>query len=211
MLDHSTQFTGEIFNFTGNGSPSGSDEIDLKDIKFSSVHDSYNAGVLTITDGTDTAKLDFSGSHTLANFKLASDGTGGTILYDPPVLPSDASASAPNSTEASSAAKPAAESLALNMDGLVDDAFAFKPELGANLIANSANVHLAEADRLLPDAELQSLLNALHADQSVSLFQTVNAEHLVTTGSGHHDTATLANPYPTDLHASILAFYQTIG
>jgi hypothetical protein len=39
---------------------------------------------LTVTDGTDTAKLTFNGSYTLANFKLANDGSGGTIVYDPP-------------------------------------------------------------------------------------------------------------------------------
>ncbi len=33
----------------------------------------------------DTAKLIFNGSYTLANFKFASDGSGGTIVYDPPV------------------------------------------------------------------------------------------------------------------------------
>ena len=83
-LDHSSTFTGKISNFTGNGSLSGSDQIDLKDVKYSSVHDSYANGVLTVTDGTDTAKLTFNGSYTLANFKLANDGSGGTIVYDPP-------------------------------------------------------------------------------------------------------------------------------
>ena len=41
--------------------------------------------MLTVTDGTHTAALDFNGSYTLANFKFASDGSGGTIVYDPPV------------------------------------------------------------------------------------------------------------------------------
>ena len=42
-----------------------------------------------MTDGSgDTAKLNFNGSYTLANFKFASDGSGGTIVYDPPVTPS---------------------------------------------------------------------------------------------------------------------------
>jgi serralysin len=84
-LDHSATFSGLIFNFSGNGSLSGSDQIDLKDINFNLVHDTYAAGVLTVTDGTNTAELDFNGSYTLANFKFASDGTGGTIVYDPPV------------------------------------------------------------------------------------------------------------------------------
>jgi VCBS repeat-containing protein len=84
-LDSLTAFTGVIDNFTGNGSLSGSDQIDLKGINFNSVHDSYSNGVLTVTDGTNTATLDFNGTYVLANFKFASDGGGGTIVYDPPV------------------------------------------------------------------------------------------------------------------------------
>ena len=88
-LDHSSTFTGKIFKFTGNGSLSGSDHIDLRDVKYSSVHDSYSNGVLTVTDGSgDRAKLSFNGSYTLANFKFANDGSGGTIVYDPPVTAS---------------------------------------------------------------------------------------------------------------------------
>ena len=64
-------FSGEIFNFTGNGTLSGSDQIDLTNIKFNSVKDSYANGVLTVTDGNgDTAKLSFNGSYTLANFEF---------------------------------------------------------------------------------------------------------------------------------------------
>ena len=89
LLDHSSTFSGTIFKFTGTGALSGSDQIDLKDIKYSSVHDSYANGVLTVTDGSgDAANLNFNGSYTLANFKFASDGSGGTIVYDPPVAPS---------------------------------------------------------------------------------------------------------------------------
>jgi Tryptophan-rich Synechocystis species C-terminal domain len=83
-LDNPSTFSGTIFNFTGNGTLSGSDQIDLKGINFSSVHDTYSNGVLTVTDGTHTDALDFNGSYTLANFKFASDGYGGTIVYDPP-------------------------------------------------------------------------------------------------------------------------------
>jgi serralysin len=89
ILDHSSTFSGEIFNFTGDGSLAGSDQINLKDISFNSVHDSYANGVLTITDGTNTAELNFNGSYTLANFKFANDGSGGTIVYDPPAPPSN--------------------------------------------------------------------------------------------------------------------------
>jgi hypothetical protein len=44
----------------------------------------YANGVLAVTDGNKTAKLSFSGTYTLANFAFASDGSGGTIVYDPP-------------------------------------------------------------------------------------------------------------------------------
>ena len=102
-LDQPSTFTGEIFGFRGNGSLSGSDQIDLINIKYNSVHDSYANGVLTVTDGSgDTDKLSFNGSYTLANFKFASDGTGGTIVYDPPVPPSSSqSASAATSDNTS--------------------------------------------------------------------------------------------------------------
>ena len=83
-LDSPSTFDGVIYNFTGNGTLSSSDQIDLKGINFNSVSDSYSNGVLTVTDGTHSAALDFNGSFTLANFKFASDGSGGTILYDPP-------------------------------------------------------------------------------------------------------------------------------
>ena len=44
---------------------------------------------MTVTDGTNTDKLNFNGSYTLANFSFASDGRGGTIVYDPPATTSN--------------------------------------------------------------------------------------------------------------------------
>ena len=84
-LDQPSTFTGEIFGFTGNGQLSGSDQIDLKGINYNTVQDSYASGVLTVADGTNTVRLSFSGSYSLGNFEFASDGDGGTIVYDPPV------------------------------------------------------------------------------------------------------------------------------
>ena len=102
ILDSSSLFMGQINGFTGNGRLSGSDQIDLKDINFSSVSDSFSNGVLTITDGTDTAHLDFNGSYVLANFKLASDGNGGTTVYDPPVTSSASTTGATPPTQGTS-------------------------------------------------------------------------------------------------------------
>ena len=84
-FDQPSTFTGEIFGFTGNGQLAGLDQIDLKGINYNAVQDSYAGGVLTVADGTNTVRLSFSGSYSLGNFEAASDGDGGTIVYDPPV------------------------------------------------------------------------------------------------------------------------------
>jgi hypothetical protein len=95
-LDRPSTFSAEIFGFTGNGSLSGSDQIDLKGIHYNTISDRYANGVLTVADATgDTAKLKFNGSYTLANFDFANDGKGGTIVYDPPVPSSGQSTTTP--------------------------------------------------------------------------------------------------------------------
>ncbi|HEU0207813.1 MAG TPA: hypothetical protein VFQ78_02440, partial [Candidatus Udaeobacter sp.] len=88
-LSNPSTFSGEIFGFTGNGTLAGSDQIDLAGMNYNTVQDSYANGVLTVTDGTHTDTLNFSGSYSLANFKFASDGSGGTIVFDPPVPSGD--------------------------------------------------------------------------------------------------------------------------
>ena len=85
LLDHPATFTGQISGFTGDGTLLGSDHIDLKGIAFSGLQDSYNNGVLTVSNGPNSANLHFSGTYTLANFHFVDDGQGGTIVYDPPV------------------------------------------------------------------------------------------------------------------------------
>jgi hypothetical protein len=46
----------------------------------------YSKGVLTVSDGTHVAKLNMIGNFTLASFHAASDGSGGTLITDPPLL-----------------------------------------------------------------------------------------------------------------------------
>jgi hypothetical protein len=61
----------------------------LKGINYqsSSFTESYDAkaDTLTVSDGTHDATLHFNGTYQAANFSFASDGDGGTIVYDPPV------------------------------------------------------------------------------------------------------------------------------
>ena len=91
-LHNSAVFSGTIFNFTGDGTLSGSDHIDLTDININNLQQpSFTNGVLTVSDGAHTANLQFNGSYQLANFKFADDGSPqhGTIVYDPPVSSDD--------------------------------------------------------------------------------------------------------------------------
>ncbi len=88
-LDNPSSFHGTIAGFTGDGTLAGSDQIDLKGIDYqsSSFADSFNAATdtLSVSEGADSATLHFTGIYQAANFSFTSDGTGGTIVYDPPV------------------------------------------------------------------------------------------------------------------------------
>ena len=88
VLDLASSYTGDIAGFATTQS------IDLTDIDFAAgVTISYassnkrnTGGVLTISEGANTVRLDLEGSYTLANFHVASDGNGGTLLTDPTVV-----------------------------------------------------------------------------------------------------------------------------
>jgi large repetitive protein len=73
------------------------DTIDLADINFSGGGPTlaFSKGVLTVSDGTHTAKLNMVGNFTLASFHAAPDGSGGTLITDPPLLGGTPPASPP--------------------------------------------------------------------------------------------------------------------
>jgi beta-glucanase (GH16 family) len=148
-LDHSSTFSGEILSFTGTGMLSSSDQIDLRDVKYSSANTSYASGVLTVADGlSDTAKLAFSGSYTLATFKLASDGSGGTIVYDPPITQTSQQAGGPEDA------------------AVLPEAFQSRAALFANFIASSfvapgANAAILPTQQ--PSSEPPLLLSPRHS------------------------------------------------
>ena len=167
---------GTIFKFTGNGSLSGSDQIDLRGVKYSSINDSYTNGVLTVTDGSgDTAKLNFNGFYTLANFKFASDGSGGTIVYDPPVTPS--------SGQNTAAPGPAAPSATIGTAETLDPAdlpgIAFNVQSTLGYLPNS---NQAGAIPSLPEA-IQSANIALLGSYMASIFATASDHHDACRGS----------------------------
>ena len=88
-LDSPSTFAGQIIGFTGDGTLTGSDQVDLPNMSFSNaiqLASSYDpsTGALTVTNDATVAVLHFMGSYSQANFKFASDAHGGTIVYDPP-------------------------------------------------------------------------------------------------------------------------------
>jgi hypothetical protein len=90
ILDHATQFTGKIYGLTGNGDPNASDILDLKDVSYGSgttvsFSGTSAGGVLTVNDGLGhVANINLVGNYLTSTFNLSSDGTGGTLVIDPP-------------------------------------------------------------------------------------------------------------------------------
>jgi hypothetical protein len=94
-LDAPASFNGQISGFTGDGTLAGSDQIDLVNLTYSNAIQSSSTyststGLLAVNNGASTIDLHFIGNYSQANFKFASDGHGGTVVYDPPVLSSGA-------------------------------------------------------------------------------------------------------------------------
>jgi hypothetical protein len=82
-LFDSPGFAATIRGFGG----ANADKIDLRDINFNSgsFHMSFNAAkdILTVTDGSHTAKLQFFGKYAIGNFHASFDGANGTLIVDP--------------------------------------------------------------------------------------------------------------------------------
>ncbi len=83
----SGRYSGWISGFGSNTAQS----IDISRLKFAGAQlVSYDpngtdtAGILTIANGTTSVALQFTGTYTLADFHIANDGSGGTLLTDPP-------------------------------------------------------------------------------------------------------------------------------
>jgi len=129
-LDTPSSFQATVTGFTGDGTLTGSDQIDLKGIDYhsSAFAESFNASTdaLSVTDGTDSATLHFAGNYVAANFSFTSDRNGGTIIYDLPV--SENPASAPAKAAAPSVANQTGHGFVFNFaDGGHDAVLDFRP------------------------------------------------------------------------------------
>jgi hypothetical protein len=81
-IDHSLAFTGVITGL------SGADALDLSDVSYgagttATFLGDTAGGVLTVTDGNDTANIRLAGNYLSSGWTLSSDGHGGTVVVDP--------------------------------------------------------------------------------------------------------------------------------
>jgi hypothetical protein len=84
-LAHSTQFNGTVSGFNGD------DALDLRDINFGtkltlsySDNQAGTGGILTVSDGSNTANIALDGQHATADFHAHSDGGTGTLISSMP-------------------------------------------------------------------------------------------------------------------------------
>ncbi len=81
-IDDALRFAGRVSGLTG------SDTIDLTDIHYGTDTQvtflgNTAGGILTITDGTNTANVNLEGNYLSSSWDLSSDGNGGTAVVDP--------------------------------------------------------------------------------------------------------------------------------
>ena len=87
-LFQSLSYGGSVSGF----SHAGGEFIDLRDVGFVSAAEASfsgtsSGGVLTVTDGTNTAQIHLTGNYLSSTFVAADDGAGGVIIHDPAASP----------------------------------------------------------------------------------------------------------------------------
>jgi len=90
-LGGSKTYTGEISGFSKTGATS----LDLLDIAFAGTTTAHysgtaTSGVLTVTEGANTAKITLEGDYLSSTFTLSAAPGGGTLVVDPPKAPTPA-------------------------------------------------------------------------------------------------------------------------
>jgi len=195
LLSDAKDFTATIAGFTGNGTLSGSDQIDLSGLNYNSgkFSDSYSNGVLTVSDGTNTDKLDFTGTYSPGNFSFASDGQGGTIIYDPPVT-----GSGQNGNNDSFVFKAGlGHNPITNFPSAAGDTFGFGSSTGANIVAGAGQVDTKQHNGPFIDDRH----SASSHDELQIPFHSMNDERVWAVDASNHDNAAAINLHLANLHA----------
>ncbi|WP_284271861.1 calcium-binding protein, partial [Bradyrhizobium iriomotense] len=176
---NSVQFACALYGLSGNGDPSSSDILDLKDISLGSgTKVAYSGGtsgrLLTVSDVQNhTARIKPVGDHPHSTFNRSSDGSERTLVIDPSVDQfkfSPAKASTPTSTLIRAAA-------------VAGDAFIF---------AGTATTGSAQPLISTDHAQDQALFTANHIGTTF--------DHALAQGMPYIES----HIHPTDLHGYLL-------
>ena len=216
IVDQPSSFTGQIQGFTGDGTLSGSDQIDLSGINHDSsgFTDSYSDGTLTVSDGTNTANIHFTGTYNESNFSFAGDGHGGTIVYDPPTggvaqtttepvtVDNDASqgessviSPAANSPNGTTVTATSADQTLTGMGN--NDTFVFTHGFGDAAITNFQPTNdVIQIDHSV-FADVQTLLAAMQDDGHGNVVITADAHNSITL---QHVTVAQLQVHQADFH-----------
>jgi len=161
--------------------------MDLRDINFNAVNFSMTyapnngntGGVLSVTDGTNTANINFVGSYTQGNFHAATDSQGGTLITDPPV----SSSSKATSVVASTATADPVKGIELSDIGV-----------GAHATLGSAQNNNNMGGTL-------TVNDGTHA-ANIALLGQYMASHFAMSSDGHGGTL-VTDPPPAVLHSQL--------
>ena len=180
VLGDAAGFSGEISGFAGTAPNAiSSDVIDVSGINYNSgeFSESYNAstGVLTLSDGTSSELLTFI--NFTGSFKFASDGSGGTDIFDPPA-PANSSATTNTS---------------VSIGGPSLDSFVFRLDLGAETSGNFKH----------DIADLDAFAHGESPPQQLASFITAEAHSLAATELVQHDNITLPSMTAAQLQAQL--------
>ncbi|TYO61580.1 family 16 glycosylhydrolase [Bradyrhizobium hipponense] len=181
VLDHAAQFTGTLLGLTGDGTATNSNHIDLKDIAYGAgTSESFSGntagGVLTVVDAQNhTAHISFVGDYTRSTFNLSNDGTGGTLVIDPPKASFDfapvPASQPPATTPAVTAARVGHEGFVFEQSATSKGAYEFVNETSHELFRSAplvetsrsdADLSLHQADLVHAAAPIDAHLAELH-------------------------------------------------
>jgi hypothetical protein len=209
-LDNAQNFHGVVSGFsTTDGTQAHSDQIDLANINHDSLSfsESFNTvnDVLTVTDGTNTANIQFTG--TIGSLSFVDDGnmingvsgTSGTIVFDPP-----AANSSPVSAVVAHDPGPApATAIVASVPnqtltgGSGSNAFVFNfAGIGHDTVTNFHPATDTLEFGSAPFTNAQVALNAMQDDGHGNTVVTLDA----------HDAITLSGVLKAQLHASDFHF-----
>ncbi|KOY07121.1 hypothetical protein AF336_28730 [Bradyrhizobium diazoefficiens] len=81
-LNTPSAFSGQLVGFGGDGTLTGSDQVDLRGFNFYTLHTGFNtaSGTLSLSSGSSAASLQFLGQYSQDSFHFADDGNGGTLV-----------------------------------------------------------------------------------------------------------------------------------